>query len=352
MFDTVSANKTDAYSRLKRAIRRSRVFRHVFILSVIALTFYFTNETPFYVEHLLTYYKISYCSLCLLLCYINMYVLVPRLLFNGKPTIYRFCFFGMVGIAFVAVLISQLIFRSMDQSQYVKTIFIPPIISNVFIATIFLGTSTAIKLFQQWIRDTERINELTRAALQSELEQLKNQINPHFLFNMLNNANVLTQKDPAKASQVLMKLSDLLRYQLYDSARDKVLLMADIQFLNDSLDLEKIRRDDFEYTVSKTGEINGTQVPPFLFITFVENAIKHSLSPEDASFVDINFNVLGDRLYFICINSQPTHRPEKNTGGLGLKNVKRRLELLFPHRHELSISDEANHYTVKLTIQL
>jgi sensor histidine kinase YesM len=350
MFD--HQNKTDAYSRFKRAITRSRKFRHIFVLSVIALAFYFSNETPLYVQSLVTYYKLAYCSLCLVLCYINMYVLVPRLLFNGKPTIYRFCFFGMIVIAFIAVVISQLIFRSIDQNLYSKTIFIPPIIPNVFIATVFLGTSTAIKLFQQWVRDTKHINDLTSAGLRSELEQLKNQINPHFLFNMLNNANVLIQKDPYKASQVIMKLSDLLRYQLYDSSRDKVLLTSEIQFLNDSLDLEKIRRDNFNYTVSKLGQVNGVQVPPFLFITFVENAIKHSLSPENASYIDIRFDVQDNEVDFLCVNSCPEKKCLNEVGGLGLKNIKRRLELLFPKRHVLTIKEQENHFTVKLNIQL
>src|SRR6202000_1449787 len=119
---------------------------------------------------------------------------------------------------------------------------------------LLLLPSTAFRLFQRSILDNQRIAELERISMQSELQQLKNQINPHFLFNMLNNVNVLTQQDPEKASQVLMKLSDLLRYQLYDSSREKVLLTADIRFLTDFLNLEKIRRDNFDFIVSKEGE--------------------------------------------------------------------------------------------------
>jgi sensor histidine kinase YesM len=329
-----------------------RIHRHLVILFIIGMTFYTSNGSSFYAEPFLTYYKTAFCALGLVLCYVNMYVLVPRLLFGGSSPMYTLSFAGLIFISFIAILIAQGIFRSMDQSKYDRMIYIPQFVQNLFLTTIFLASSTAIKLFQQWIRDTDRINELLRTGMQSELEQLKNQINPHFLFNMLNNANVLTQRDPAKASQMLMKLSDLLRYQLYDSAREKVLLTADIQFLNDSLDLEKIRRDNFEYTVSKAGQISGIQVPPFLFITFVENAIKHSLSPENASFVCIYFDIQNDRLDFVCVNSQPVKRPESVIGGLGLKNVKRRLELLFPQRHQLDINDEDNLYTVKLNIQL
>lgn len=353
MNDKLSATNTFINFGFTRIVNiKSRILRHIAVLSVYVAGFYLSNENIFYVQHLLTYYKLAFSTLLLILCYINMYVLVPRLLFNDKPKIYRLSFIGLIAVISIAVLISQAIFKSMDQSQYDKTIFIPPLIQNVFFASIFLSCSTAIKLFQQWVRDTERINELTRTGLESELEQLKNQINPHFLFNMLNNVNVLTKEDPVKASQVVMKLSDLLRYQLYDSARDKVLLTADIQFLNDSLDLEKTRRDNFEYTVSKTGQINGMQVPPFLFITFVENAIKHSLSSENTSFVNINFEIQDNQIYFTCTNSQPANKYANKIGGLGLKNVRRRLELLFPENHQLYINDQAHLYTVKLTIQL
>jgi sensor histidine kinase YesM len=331
---------------------KSRVCRHLVIWIVSAVIFYISNENTLYAEPLLTYYRISFCLLALLLAYINMYLLVPRLLFGGKPSMYRLSFAGLVVVSLVAVLIARGIFKSIDPGEYAKIIYVPQVIQHLFKTIFFLASTTAVKLFQQRVRDTKRINELTHIGMQSELEQLKNQINPHFLFNMLNNANFLTQKDPAKASQVLMKLSDLLRYQLYDSSSSKVLLTADIQFLDDSLDLEKIRRDDFEYTVSKTGQISGIQVPPFLFIIFVENAIKHSLSPENASFVHVFFDVQYDRIEFMCVNSKSDTGTRSSVGGLGLRNVKRRLDLLFPERHHLTIEDTPGLYTVRLNIEL
>ena len=201
--------------------------------------------------------------------------------------------------------------------------------------------------------DSLRINELEKTTLRSEMEQLKNQINPHFLFNMLNNANVLTQKDPVKASQVLMKLSDLLRYQLYDSARGSVLLTAEIHFLEDFLNLEQIRRDNFEYLVSKHGEISWVQIAPLLLITFVENAIKHNVDSEKKSYVHLYFEVGHSQLRFRCINSKPQIISKKTeVGGLGLANVKRRLELIYPHTHTLEIVDNPDTYSVSLTISL
>lgn len=197
------------------------------------------------------------------------------------------------------------------------------------------------------------IYELKQANTNAELDQLKNQINPHFLFNMLNNANVLTKKDPDKASQVLMKLSDLLRYQLYDSARDKVLLTSDIHFLEDFLNLEKIRRDNFDFVISKEGDLNGVQVPPLLFISFVENAVKHNNDVSNSSYVNLYFNVADDKLFFKCINSKPLLKAvNSKSGGLGLANIRRRLELLFPAAHLLKIEDKSDTYCITLTLQL
>jgi LytS/YehU family sensor histidine kinase len=182
---------------------------------------------------------------------------------------------------------------------------------------------------------------------------LKKQINPHFLFNTLNNANVLTQKDPEKASQVLMKLSDLLRYQLYDSARNKVFLTSDIHFLEDFLNLEKIRRDNFDFSITLNGELQGVEVAPLLFITFVENAVKHNIDAENSSYVYLFFSVIDDELNFHCINSKPHIRVAKSkNGGLGLTNVMRRLELLYPGRHELKVTDTLETFNVHLTIKI
>lgn len=221
-----------------------------------------------------------------------------------------------------------------------------------FLTVLLLAASSSIKLFQKGMMDRQLIYELKQSKTYAELEQLKNQINPHFLFNMLNNANVLTKKDPEKASQVLMKLSDLLRYQLYDSARDKVLLTSDIHFLEDFLNLEKVRRDSFDFLISKEGDLSGVQIPPLLFISFVENAVKHNNDATKPSYVNLYFNVRNNELFFKCINSKPMLKSVSNTGGLGLTNIKRRLELLFPATHSLNIEDDPERYCVSLTIKL
>jgi LytS/YehU family sensor histidine kinase len=271
-----------------------------------------------------------------------MYVLVPKLLFRNKNI--KYCL-SVIGIL-VVMAVCGYFFNPFNNENGLNI----PLFS--FLTVLLLAASSSIKLFQKGMMDKQLIYELKQSKTYAELEQLKNQINPHFLFNMLNNANVLTKKDPEKASQVLMKLSDLLRYQLYDSARDKVLLTSDIHFLEDFLNLEKVRRDSFDFLISKEGDLSGVQIPPLLFISFVENAVKHNNDATKSSYVNLYFNVRNDELFFKCVNSKPMLKSVSNTGGLGLTNVKRRLELLFPAAHSLNIEDDSERYSVTLIIKL
>lgn len=279
-----------------------------------------------------------------------MYIWVPRYLFKSRYAIYGLWIF---------VYIIYWSFAHRLAAHFFKSNLLPNQDDNInflsltFVVIVLSIASASVKLFQQWIKNVQLINELEKSKITSELEQLKNQINPHFLFNMLNNANVLTKKDPEKASQVLMKLSDLLRYQLYDSARDKVLLTSDIHFLEDFLNLEKVRRDNFDFVISKEGNLSGIQIPPLLFISFVENAVKHNNDSSKSSYINIYFKVFNDELFFKCENSKPEKKAvNSESGGLGLANIKRRLELLFPDSHDLKIEENQNKFCVTLNIKL
>jgi sensor histidine kinase YesM len=319
---------------------RYRLYRHLLLIGLMSLVMY--NSTPEVAEPTLT------LLLFLLLFYTNMYWLAPKLLFKNKYALYCLSVLGIIIILSAAIYYIGSYF--VDSDTDIGSLNIP--LFATFIV-VLIAASSSIKLFQKWVVDKQLIYDLEKSKISTELEQLKNQINPHFLFNMLNNANVLTKKDPEKASQVLMKLSDLLRYQLYDSARDKVLLTSDIRFLEDFLNLEKVRRDSFDFVISKEGDLSGVQIPPLLFISFVENAVKHNNDSANASYVNLFFNVSNGELFFRCINSKPILKAvNTNSGGLGLANIKRRLELLFPSTHALKIEDNPETYCITLTIKL
>lgn len=333
--------------------KKYSIYRHIVLWLIMILVFCSADDSPFYAEPYSTYFKMGFSLFLVFFSYLNMYWLVPQFLLKNRFTEYLFgiLFFVVISVILIAIFGDFLRDYYATSNEIIK--FVPKPIPSTIIGLVFIAASTAIKLFQRWIADSKKIGELVKTGMQSELEQLKTQINPHFLFNMLNNANVLIQKDPEKASQVLMTLSDLLRYQLYDSAQSNVLLTSDIHFLNDFLNLEKIRRDHFDYMVSKEGAISGIQIPPFLFITFVENAIKHSLDMENPSFVNIYFEVNQARLNFVCMNSIPKNpSPKSDVGGLGLINVHRRLDLLFEGKYVLSTEATKELYTVNLAIDL
>lgn len=287
--------------------------------------------------------------------YANLYLLVPRFLLKNR-------FGSYIGAAIVTNLV-VITFLSITQGALFEVIL--PVRNpdgfatfiNAFSGILTMGFvtagSAAISLFTHWLRYNLRIDELESTTLQSELTFLKNQINPHFLFNMLNNANVLIKRNPEEASKVLFKLEDLLRYQINDSSRERVSLASDIRFLNDYLNLEKIRRDNFRFTMEQEGDIESIWIQPLLFIPFVENAVKHSFDSEHPSSVRISFKVDDNRLVFHCENSKPSVAVSKGkVGGIGLANIQRRLGLLYPDRYQLELKEDENRYSVILSITL
>lgn len=287
--------------------------------------------------------------------YANLYLLVPRFLLKNR-------FGSYIGAAILMNLV-VITFLSITQGALFEVIL--PVRNpdgfatfiNTFSGILTLGFvtagSAAISLFTHWLRYNLRIDELESTTLQSELTFLKNQINPHFLFNMLNNANVLIKRNPEEASKVLFKLEDLLRYQINDSSRERVSLASDIRFLNDYLNLEKIRRDNFRFTMEQEGDIESIWIQPLLFIPFVENAVKHSFDSEHPSSVCVSFKVDDNRLEFHCENSKPSVAVSKGkVGGIGLANIQRRLGLLYPGCYQLELKEDETRYSVILSITL
>ena len=288
--------------------------------------------------------------------YLLLLVLIPRLLFRSKVFLFAICFFILISIIYFIAYYADLVYiRPFDKDvatnfQHVEFSFIA-YIQICGIATVLLGSVVGMAIFKKWINDVQHMNELQQNNLKAELEQLKSQVNPHFLFNTLNNLLVLTKTDPEKASTVLLGLSDLLRYQLYDSAKEKIVLSKDIAFIHNFLSLEKIRKNDFIYTINTEGNMDNIMLPPFLFIPFVENAVKHGASTVGHSYLTLDFKIKGKEIHFYAENSKPPVK-HNSFGGLGLGNIKRRLELLYPGNHTLEIMDSADKYIVNLILPL
>ena len=331
---------------------RYRIYRHlllqlVVVLITINVLWYEPLQTVSFGRRLGG--CLAYFASMNMVIYINLYVLVPYFLLKNRWGSYVLMavITNIAVITFLSVtqgLLFEVILPGKDPNGFATFI---NAFSGILTIGFVMAGSAAISLFMHWLRYNLRIDELESTTLQSELKFLKNQINPHFLFNMLNNANILVKDAPDEASQILEKLDNLLRYQLNDSTRREVFLTADIQFLTSFLELEKVRRDHFEYTIFQEGNMENICIPPLLFIPFVENAVKHNLDSDNLSYVHLYFSVHNKQLTFRCENSKP-RVPVKREGGIGLANVKRRLDLLYESRYTLQIEDKETTYNVNL----
>lgn len=193
---------------------------------------------------------------------------------------------------------------------------------------------------------------LQKAHLETQLEVLQSQINPHFMFNILNHIHILMQTDVDLASSLLLQYADILRYQLYNGKNDSVKLEQEIQFLQNFIEIETIRWGD-RVNVSCMWEVEdkGKQMPPLLFITFVENAFKHvSRSSSEPNYININFVQKENRICLDIENSKSNIPLKSNGSGLGLENIKNRLDILYHKDYKLSIEDTDGVYRSKLEI--
>jgi hypothetical protein len=339
-----------------------RWFRHTFFI-VVGLILSFKDDVyvpelirsdPAIVKGMLKL-DISLFFLLMGLMYLQILVFVPKLLFRSKMFWFAVSFFGCIVFAYLAAwffddTFSRPVMPGNNLIPHIELSF-TDLIEKGLIIGIMMGCVIGLMVFKKWLNDVQRMNDVERTNLKTELDQLKSQVNPHFLFNTLNNLHVLIKTDPEKATQVVLGLSDLLRYQLYDSSREKIIFTKDIAFLENVLALEKIRKDDFTYTIHTEGKTEGIAIPPFIFIPFVENAVKHGASSVGHSYLHLNFKITDSHLFFTAENSKPPIK-HKSVGGLGLKNIQRRLELLYPGTHTVTITEDAAKYIVNLTIPL
>lgn len=330
-----------------------RIYRWLAFVLVLLILLKGGNEKQEYPDGIFFWLKTAGLLIIIGLTATNLYVLIPRYLFKRK---YRSYFFYVIAGIVLSYCAFVLIREWLPSLRTIPTTQKPIDHTGDFLAYVVLlcvlcAATAGMKLFQRWVKDSYRLTQLENIRIHTELDLLKSNVSPHFLFNMLNGSEVLIHTEPEKASQMLIKLSDLLRYQLYDSSREQVLLSADIRFLRDFLSLEKIRRDFFEFSIEETGTDRLQMLPPLLFIPFVENAVKHNIQSEAGAYVWLDFVLTGTELIFTCTNPKGSgSTPE--AGGLGLPNVRRRLELLFPGRHSLRIDNNPDNYTVKLSLKL
>lgn len=218
---------------------------------------------------------------------------------------------------------------------------------------------TAIKVTLDFLKEQKRVADLEKAKLQTELLFLKSQISPHFFFNTLNNIHALALEKSNKTPRIIMRLSELMRYLLYETKSERQSLQNEILCIQNYLDLEKIRHDDLlRVNMTITGDISDKEIAPILLLTFVENAFKHGVNKNIGIVnIDIDFTVIKNYLYFTITNPLPTLTEIKSnldhSSGIGLENVKKRLILGYKQTdYELKISSDDHKFIVVLKIKV
>ncbi len=230
-----------------------------------------------------------------------------------------------------------------------------PLLLDLVIATLMLGIDLAIALFSRYQEEQEKARRLDAAHLRHELEHLKAQVNPHFFMNMLNNIHGMVEMDPAKAQVMIMELSELMRYVLYEGAKQRIPLYKETDFIASYVELMRKRYSSRKVRIGlELPDVDRTHVllPPLLFISIIENAFKHGISYQSPSFVEIRLYMEKETLRLDCTNSIHRRPPkESGTGGMGLANLRQRLQLLYGNSFRLDITEkDGKTYHVNLTI--
>ncbi len=219
---------------------------------------------------------------------------------------------------------------------------------------VFIGMAIGLKIFKINQNNIRQISKLEKEKVNTELDFLKTQINPHFLFNTLNNVYIQTRIEPKKASEMILKLSDLLRYQLYECSNDKVMLKSEVEYLQNYVSLQEMRITNIDIKFEQKGSFKGLMIYPFMFIPFLENSFKHGVSSKGVeNFIHINVDIVEKYVIFAVKNSKnDTIQQNSKSGGIGLTNIKRRLDLLYDGKYELKIDNRDNYFNVELKINL
>ena len=300
--------------------------------------------------------------------YLGYLWLVPRFFLQDKKALYLIILVGIILITYEITsfindtLLSDVVRDAQFLENYKKVTgentpppfkvfgFYNHVIASILISGFAMGLGVMEKLKQ----NEQKQKELEKEKLNSELAFLKNQVSPHFFFNTLNNIYSLIGIDGPTAQDSVLKLSKMMRYLLYESEQGETKMSHEIEFMNNYIDLMKLRLSaKVDLQVSFPKDFTDFTIPPLLFIPFIENAFKHGISYRERSFIHIRMDISKQKILFTTENSIGSTSPSEDLqhSGIGLNNVRKRLTLLFPERHELKIDQKDTVFKVELSIQ-
>lgn len=364
---------------LRNTILRWKLHHLLFWVTLLGVWYFFRYEdySSAQLAFKVTFLKVADLAF---MVYITNYLLIPGLLYKK-----RYFLFGLVWIVFIfcsswgkIYIEGQLVHHPelFDLSHHFKTRFYDNTIPHILL----VSTGAAFKLILDYVSAQKRMAEMAKENAAAELNFLKSQINPHFVFNSLNSVYFLIDKQNREARDSLQKFSDMLRYQLYECSGHQVDIEKEIDYLNDYIDLQRIRRDEnCIIDLHLASGLKGFQIAPLLLIPFVENAFKHlSHYPHDKNRIAIHLGKENGSMTFAVSNTREEKAAEPaqldsrgigggnpgrgsgdpagggpgNVGGIGLPNVRRRLELLYPGRHSLVINKSPDRFDIFLKLDI
>lgn len=318
----------------------------VFCVLAGALGFRLTEGFNFIVQHIPFFlFHLSWAAIQFYGFYFFLYRLI------GKQQYVHYLIWSvLISVALSVTLTLLYNMLAGFHPAYTITEFLPQATGTFIIGQ----TGSLLKGFIRWFDDIQHKQEVEKLLLQNELDMLNAQLNPHFLFNTLNNIDSLIRFNPDKASESLITLSEIMRYMLYDAKKTKVPLKSEVIHYRNIIRLQLLRlKDPSKVEFTTEVEDDSAEVAPLLFLPFLENAFKYALFDPPGPAIEIGLQSSAGRIAFRCSNfcGLRNETARQKTGGIGLANLKRRLELLYPGKHKLEIRDENSYFSVQLILE-
>jgi two-component system, LytTR family, sensor kinase len=293
-------------------------------------------------------------GLLAIIIYVNLLVLIPRFIRKKRYVQYAAILILLLTAYALSKNLHDVYLYGNVLGQPGRDNFFSNTFYNLSIALFYLSFSIALQLSREWYHQRELIRKIEIEKLNTELAYLRSQINPHFLFNSINTIYFQIDKRNAAARDTLSRFSEMLRYQLYECNGQEVPIEKEIQYLKNYIDLQRLRKDEnYRIDFKSSDDVTGFSIAPLVLICFVENAFKHISHHTGGNHISVEL-IRDDKTFKMTVYNTYDKKEKLNgeSVGIGLKNVKRRLELLYPETHQLAIHDSTNAFRVDLTLRI
>lgn len=363
----IEKSKITPFIELNIMIKNNRYFNFSTVSRILLhLLFWYFSSWFFYIlihggiDNKLNYWEsfpkiIAWFTPIIVFSYINLLLLMPKYLKAKRYWTYLFWLVVCISIFTFLMVFDKLVLlkEPIDRSYRIEAIFA---FSWIFI---FGGLAFVMKIIREWFRIqdvTIKLKEAQKQKLEAELSALKAQVNPHFLFNTLNNIYSLSLDKSDRTPELVLKLSDLMSYTLYECKEDFVPISKEIEFINNYIELERIRlNNSTKIQLNTIGNYEDCKVAPLLFIPFIENAFKHGVNQRPVNpYINIAFNFSDSKMVRFTIENNKPNAEETASkfNGIGIDNARKRLNLLYENKHNLEITNSPENFKVNLTIAI